>query len=220
MAAVPFGQAAEQVSAQGAIRLGKRQCEELAIATVCDSGAFYGSRLPEPRDPRTGLLLTADGSAFPVLPAALRAATAKAAAARARQAAESGWLDDPSDLRKARKRMAALAAVAGIPPVPRTAGDIITALFVPARSSGGGPAPEPGPEAHGKTLSASVRRPTGKVIADAFTEAHRRDPRHERPWFAVVDGGNHQIETITALAAEHSVKVPVLTGLIHVTQYL
>jgi hypothetical protein len=219
VAAVPFEQAAEQVSAQGAIRLGKRQCEELAIATACDFDAFYASRLPEPCDPCTGLLLTADGSAFPVLPGALREATAKAAAARARQAAESGWPDDPSDLRKSRKRMAGLAAVADIPPAPRTAGDIITALFGPARRSGG-PAPEPGPEAHGKTLFASVRRPAGEVIADAFAEAHRRDPGHARPWFAVVDGNNHQIETITALAAKHGVKVPVLIDLIHVTQYL
>lgn len=221
VAAGPFEQAAEQVSAQGAIRLGKRQCEQLAIAAACDFDAFYASRLPQPSEAGTGLLLTADGSAFPVLPGALRAATAKAAAARARQAAESGWPDSPSELRKSRKRTAELAAVADIPPAPRTAGDIITALFGPARSgSGGGPAPQPGPHAHGKTLFASVRRPAGEVIADAFAEAHRRDPGHQRPWFAVVDGNNHQIQTITALAAKHGVKVPILIDLIHVTQYL
>ena len=218
VAAVPFEQAAEQVSAQGAIRLGKRQCEQLAIAAAGDFHAFYASRLPQPCQAGTGLLLTADGSGFPVLPGALRAATAKAAAARARQAAESGWPDNPSELRKSRKRMAELAAVADIPPAPRTAGDIITALFGPARSSsGGGPAPQPGPHAHGKTLFASVRRPAGEVIADAFAEAHRRDPEHQRPWFAVVDGNNHQIETITALAAKHGVQVPILIDLIHVT---
>ena len=77
VAAAPFGQAAAQVSAQGAIHLGKRQSEELAVAA--DFGAFYGARRPEPCDPATGLLLTADGSAFPVLPGALRPATAKAA---------------------------------------------------------------------------------------------------------------------------------------------
>jgi len=221
VAAGPFEQAVEQVSAQGAIRLGKRQCEQLAIAAAGDFHAFYASRLPQPCQAGTGLLLTADGSAFPVLPGALRAATAKAAAARARQAAESGWPDNPSELRQSRKRMAELAAVADIPPAPRTAGDIITALFGPARSSsGGGPAPQPGPHAHGKTLFASVRRPAGEVIADAFAEAHRRDPGHQRPWFAVVDGNNHQIETITALAAKHGVQVPILIDLIHVTQYL
>jgi hypothetical protein len=35
-----------------------------------------------------------------------------------------------------------------------------------------------------------------------------------------VDGNNHQIETITALAAKHGVQVPILIDLIHVTQYL
>ncbi len=223
VAAGPFEQAVEQVSAQGAIRLGKRQCEQLAIAAAGDFDAFYASRLPRPCQAGTGLLLSADGSGFPVLPGALRAATAKAAAARARQAAESGWPDNPSELRKSRKRMAELAAVADIPPVPRTAGDIITALFGPARSSssgGGGPAPQPGPHAHGKTLFASVRRPAVQVIADAFAEAHRRDPGHQRPWFAVVDGNNHQIQTITALAAKHGVQVPILIDLIHITQYL
>jgi len=43
VAAGPFEQAAEQVSAQGAIRLGKRQCEQLAIAAAGDFHAFYGS---------------------------------------------------------------------------------------------------------------------------------------------------------------------------------
>lgn len=173
-----------QVSAQGAIRLGKRQCEELAIAAACDFDAFYASRLPEPREACTGLLLTADGSAFPVLPGALRPATAKAAAARARQAAESGWPDDPSDLRKSRKRMAELAAVA-----------------VRLR-------PPPGRGGDRRRVRRRVRRGT--------------PPRSWAPaaWFAVVDGNNHQIETITALAAEHGATVPVLIDLIHVTQYL
>ena len=121
-AAAPFGQAAAQVSAQGAIHLGKRQSEELAVAAAADFEAFYAARRPVPRDPATGLLLTADGSAFPVLPGALRPATAKAAAA-------SSWPDDPGDLRKSRKRMAELAAVADIPPAPRTPGDIRAALY-------------------------------------------------------------------------------------------
>ncbi|MDQ2813589.1 MAG: hypothetical protein M3Z75_17415 [Actinomycetota bacterium] len=38
VATVPFGLAARQVSAQGAIQLGKRQSEELAVATAADFG--------------------------------------------------------------------------------------------------------------------------------------------------------------------------------------
>jgi hypothetical protein len=36
----------------------------------------------------------------------------------------------------------------------------------------------------------------------------------------VVDGNNHQIETITTLAADYQVKVPILINLSHVTHYL
>jgi hypothetical protein len=220
-AIVPFEQAAAQVSAQGAVRLGKRQAEELAIGAACDFGAFYASRLPQSCPPETGLLLTCDGSAFPVLPQALRPATAKAAQARAQAAAESGWPDDPADLRKSRKRTAELAAVADIPPAPRTPGDVLTALFGPPRPGREeAPRPAPGPEAQGKTVFASVCRPAAEVITDAFAEAGRRDPEHARPWIAVIDGNCHQIETVTRLAAERGVKVKILIDLIHVVQYL
>jgi hypothetical protein len=215
VAAVPFGPAAAQVSAQGAIRLGKRQCEELAIAAAGDFEAYHAARRPEPCPAGTGLLITADGSAFPVLPGALREATAKAAA-RARQAAASGWPGDPPEARKSRKRMAELAAVADIEPVPRSAGDVLAALFAP----GSDDVPAQGPKARGKTMFASVRRPAADVIADAFAEAHRRDPDHARPWLAVVDGNCHQIGVIEQLAAESQVKVPILIDLIHVRQYL
>ncbi len=216
-AIVPFEQAAEQVSAAGAIRLGKRQAEDLAIGAAGDFEAFYAARRPEPCPPGTGLLITADGSAFPVLPEALRPATAKAAKARAQAAAESGWPDDPADLRKSRKRTAELAAVADIPPAPRTADDVLAALF------GGAPRPADapqGPKAEGKTLFASARKPIADVIKDAFAEAGRRDPGHARPWIAVVDGNNTQIAAITGLAAQHQVKVRILIDLIHITQYL
>jgi hypothetical protein len=82
-AIVPFEQAAAQVSAVGAIRLGKRQAEEFAVGAAADFDAFCTSRRPEPCPAQTGLLITCDGSAFPVLPRALRPATAKAAKARA-----------------------------------------------------------------------------------------------------------------------------------------
>ena len=90
-AIVPFEQAAAQASAQRAIQLGKRQAEELTIGAAVGFDAFYASQLPERCPPETGLLLTCDGSAFPVLPGALHGATAKAAAARAQAKGETGW---------------------------------------------------------------------------------------------------------------------------------
>src|SRR5271165_7419965 len=189
VAAAPFGQAAAQVSAQGAIHLGKRQSGELAVAAAADFEAFCASRRPVPCDPATGLLLTADGSAFPVLPGALRPATAKAAAARAAAAAASGWPDDPGELRRSRKRMAELAAVADIPPAPRTPADILAALFGTRHGSGSSTRPAPGPETAGKTMFASVRKPAGEVIAEAFAEA---PPRLRSPAAVVRRGGRQQ----------------------------
>jgi hypothetical protein len=224
-AVLPFEQAAAQVSAAGAIRIGKRQAEELAVGAVADFEAFYAARLPEPCPAGTGLLITADGSGFPVLPGALRPATAKAAKARAEAAAAAGWPDDPGDLRKSRKRSAELVCAADIPPFPRTAGDIITALFGtpasrPARADRGAGAARHGPRAAGKTLFASARHPIPQVIEQGFAEAQRRDPGHLRPWFAVVDGNNAQLDAIAACAARYQVKVPVLIDLIHVVQYV
>jgi len=220
---VPFEQAAAQVSAAGAIKIGKRQAEELAVGAVIDFEAFYAARRPAPCPAGTGLLITADGSAFPVLPRALRPATAKAA--RARAAAASGWPDDPGELRKSKKRSAELVCVAGIPPAPRTADDIIGALFEtaasrPAHADRGARAARHGPKAEGKTLFASARHPIPRVIGEGFAEAQRRDPGHARPWFAVVDGNNAQLDAISACATRYQVKVPVLIDFIHVVQYL
>jgi hypothetical protein len=215
-AVAPFEQAADQVSSACAITIGKRQAEQLAIAAAADFDAYYAARRPAPCPPETGLLITADGSAFSVRPEALRPATAKAAAARA--AAQAGWPDDPGQLRKSKKRSAELVAVADIKPVPRAPGDIITALFdttTGSNSSGGG-----GPKAEGKTVFASARRPIADVIAEAFAEAERRDPAHARPWFAVVDGNNAQINAINTSAARSGVDVPILIDFIHVVQYL
>ena len=126
VAAVPFEQAAAQVSAAGAARIGKRQAEALAASAIVDFEAFYADRRPAPAPDGVVLLITADGSAFPVLPAALRPATAKAAAARA---AAGGWPDDPGQLRKSKTRSAELVCVADIPPAVRTPQDILAALF-------------------------------------------------------------------------------------------
>jgi hypothetical protein len=218
---MPAERAAAQVSRMGAVTVGKRQAEETAEAYAADFEGFYAARVPEPCPDDQAVLLTCDGSAFPVLLSALRPATAKAAAARAKVKEEEGWPDDPGELRKSRKRTAELAAVADIPPAPRVPGDILMALFGPARPGKDEDAkPEPGPKAQGKTLFASVARPAAGVIADAFAEAHRRDPEHKRPWIAVIDGNCHQIETVSKLAGEYGVQVTILIDLIHVTQYL
>lgn len=218
IALAPAGRAAAQVSAQGAATVGKRQAEEISVAFAADFDGFYASRLPGPCPEDWAVLLTCDGSAFTVLPSALREATARAARDRAAQ--QDGWPDDPGGLRKARKRMAELAAVADIPPAPRTADDVLTALFGPGSGTQAPARPAPGPQARGKTVFASVTRPAAAVIADMAAEAARRDPGRKRPWIAVVDGNNHQIATLEKLAGQYSATITILIDIIHVTGYL
>jgi len=225
-AVLPFTQAAEHLTSTTPIKIGKRQVEALSMATAVDFEAFYAARRPPACPDDVGLLITADGSALPVRPEALRPATAKAATDRAAAAARSGWPDDPGQLRKSTKRSAELVCVADIPPVPRTAEDILAALFPAPGKTGDKPAPDKpgrtqhGPIAEGKTLFASVKHPIAQVVADGFTEAHRRDPEHARSWYAIVDGNNTQIDAIRACATKYQVQVPILIDFIHVIQYL
>ena len=59
-----------------------------------------------------------------------------------------------------------------------------------------------------------------EVVTQIFDEADRRDPDHARSWVALVDGNNHQIETIRAEATSRNVKITVLIDLVHVLEYL
>ena len=127
------------------------------LTFAADFESFYAARRPDPRPDAWAVLLTCDGSAFTVLPSALRPATAKAARDRAKK--RGGWPDDPADLRKAKKRMAELAAVADIPPAPRTAEDILTALFGPAPGTQAPARPAPGPEPWARRCSRPLPGP-------------------------------------------------------------
>jgi len=57
------------------------------------------------------------------------------------------------------------------------------------------------------------------VIARAFDEADRRDPRHRRTWVARVDGNSHQIQRIKYEAKRRRVKVTIICDFVQVLQY-
>ncbi len=172
---------------------------------------FYAGRAPEPSGPQVVLALSFDGKGIVMLPAALRQATARAAAAKEKKLATRL---SPGE-KNGRKRMAELGVVYDTVPRPRTATDII------ARPGAGAGAPRRrGPAATGKWLTASVAAGIGEVIAAGFDEAERRDPRHERTWVVLVDGNRTQIEAITAQAARRGVSVHIVCDFIHVLEYL
>jgi hypothetical protein len=56
--------------------------------------------------------------------------------------------------------------------------------------------PVPVPAATGKWLTASVIDDAAQIVTAIFDAADRRDPHHRRRRVALLDGNNHQIETI------------------------
>lgn len=189
------------------VRLGKRQVEQLATAAAVDIGAFYAARRAPEAAPDRVLVLTCDGKGVTMRPDALRPATAKAAAESGHKLATRLSGGEKTN----RKRMAELACVYDIEPLGRTPTQVM---------AGNDDVRATRPGARGKWLTASIVDDAAEVIGTAFTEAHRRDPDHRRTWIALVDGNNHQIETIGAEADKHRVTMPIVIDFIHVVEYV
>ena len=122
--------------------------------------------------------------------------------------------------------MAEPACVYDAFPVPRAPEDIIS-MPAQKRRKKKAQAMKPNrkgkprePQARGKWLTASVTDDIPAVIAAAFDEAGRRDPRHERDWAVLIDGNNTQFETVTAEAASRGITVTVVIDFIHILEYL
>jgi hypothetical protein len=198
--------ACAQVRARTGCALGTRQCQELARAAAADFDGFYASRRPPPgAAPGDVLVLECDGKGIAVRPGQLRARSERLA--RKAVPKQDGRLSRGEV--RTHKRMAEVAAVFDLAPVPRTAQDVL----------GPGPRP-PGPRAAGKWLTASIAADAAEVVAAAFAEADRRDPRHERTWIALADGNKDQIRWMKARAADRGIEITIVADFFHVTEYL
>jgi hypothetical protein len=67
---------------------------------------------------------------------------------------------------------------------------------------------------------ASVEKPPGKVIREAFEEALRRDPDKQHHWVVRVDGERKQLRAVKAQARRVGVKVTILVDVVHVLEYV
>ena len=206
-AVMSFGAACERVARETGSPLGRRQCEELAVAAACDFDAFYAARRPPAAAPGQVLGLSCDGKGITVLPGCLRPDQRRKAAKAAPK--QDGRLSRGEV--RTRKRMAEAGAVFGITPVPRTPQDIL--------DPGPGPRPD-GPRTSDKWVTASVTEDTAAVVAAVLAEADRRDPGRQQTWIALADGNNHQIALIAAAAAERGITIPVIIDYIHVLEKL
>ena len=103
--------------------MGKRQAGQAVVSAACDIVAFYAGRVPVPATASTLLVISADAKGIAMRPGALRPATARAAAFRARKSSRAcgpsgpllGWnITDPGPA--ARGFVALLSD--GFPPPP------------------------------------------------------------------------------------------------------
>ena len=200
-----------QVRERTGLDLGKRQVEELAVRAAVDFEQFYAERVAEAEqeqrgeDAMCGALLRWQGDR-----------DARGGAQRGdRQAAQRAAPKLKTRLSKGeksdRKRIAEVGAVYEIEPAPRTAADVLA----PTKDKTIKP-----PRAKHKWVTASVVDDAATVVCDIFDEAERRDGDHTRPWVALVDGNNHQIDRIRAEAKRRKVRVTIVIDLVHVMEYV
>jgi hypothetical protein len=205
-----FDGAVEAIERATGQEVAKRQVEHLARRAAVDFDAFYAGQCPAAGDVGDVLVLSCDGKGVVMRPDALRPATAAAAA---RTAPKLKTRLSKGEKRN-RKRLAEVGAVYDATPAPRTAADILPATEAERATVVQAPA------AKNKWLTASVVQDAAFVVAAIFAEAQRRDPEHQRPWVALVDGNNFQIARIQAEALVHKMPVTILIDFIHVLEYL
>ena len=191
-------------------RLGKRQLRELVVRAAVDFESFYGQRQRTAIEQEDVLILSCDAKGVVMRPEALREQTKK----QAQDAEQKLQTRLSKGEKRGRKRMAEVCAVYEVTPVKRTAADILPATDAERQAA------RDGPEATNKWLTASVTDDAAVVIGQMFQEAARRDPERKRPWVALVDGNNHQIDRIKKEARKRKVKVTILVDCVHVMEYL
>ncbi len=184
--------------------------QELAARCAEDFDDFYAGRKPVAGDPGDLVVLSCDGKGVVMRHDALRPATAASAAKASSKL--NGRLSKGEKTN--RKRLAEVGTVYDATPAPRVIADILPGNDEQRRDAAAGPATT------SKWLTASVVNNAASVVGQVFDEAQRRDPGHARPWVALVDGNNHQIDRIRAEAKARKVTVSIVIDLIHVLEYL
>jgi hypothetical protein len=192
--------------------IAKRQVEELTQRAARDFDAFYERRQYNPEEGgQTGplLVITTDGKGVVMHEEDLREQTRKAAKKRKQKMGTRLSKGEKKNC----KRMATVAAVYTIAPFERTPEDLI-------KEESGAAGKEKRPRPEQKRVWASLEKEPEQVIADAFDEAHRRDPNHEKHWIALVDGNNTQIDILKRIAKQREVKLTIIVDIVHVLEYL
>lgn len=208
-----FDEAVKSVSEHSGTPVPKRQLEELVVRAATDFESYYerqsrsGTEAPE----GSLLVLSFDGKGIAMLPNDLRESTRKAAEKRQHKLEKRLSKGE----KRHAKRMATVAAVYTIAPHVREPEQVargLAPIHVVEK--------EKRPKPQDKRVWASLEKTPEEVIGQAFEEAQRRDPSHEKQWVALVDGNKTQLKVLHQKAKKYGVALTVVLDLIHVTEYL
>ena len=209
--------AVERVDHTTAGHVPKRQAQELAVTATQDFEEFYNQReAPKTMGASALLLGSSDCKGVRMLPAALREATRKAAAAEKVDATRG----DPMAQKKPRshdKRMAVVTAVWEQEAQPRQASDIVSEFH---RTPQGQKTRKRGPRPQNKRVSASVQDGVSTGVSKMFDEFDRRDPERGRKAGVLVDGEEHQQTAILTEGRMRGRALTLVLDIIHVIHYL
>lgn len=196
----------------------KRQVKEMCEAMASDFDEYYAGRSATPvRDEASLLVLSFDGTGVHMRPEALREQTRKQ---REAMADEEQW---PSPTARGPKRTngtrsATVSVCYEIEPYPRTFQDILRDLRGLRSVEHTQPRPRPKPEA--KRVTASLDKSVRRVVREAFADARRRDPNHDKRCVILLDGNEHQLEAVQGQARALGVEITIIIDLIHVAGYV
>lgn len=195
-------------------QVGKRQLEQLAVRGAQDFDAFYDGTEVDADAATTGevLVLTFDGKGIVMRFDGLRPGTQKAAKRSAHKLTTRLSKGEKAN----RKRMAEVAAVYTITPWKRSPEELARRMRRVREATVEPPRPRP----ERKRVWASLEKDPSQVVAEAFEEAHTRDPGGNKRWVVLVDGARHQLELVHAAARHVGVEVTVVVDFIHVLEYL
>lgn len=209
-----FDDLVAEINQNTAAHLPKRQAEQIVRRGAQDFDSFYRQREVKAEvGPASGqlLVITTDGKGVPMRKADLREQTRKLSESRQPHLKHRRSKGE----KPASKRMSTVAAVYNVEPFVRTPEQITGELRPSPQAL---PVERPRPEQ--KRVWASVKHPPEEVIRQAFEEATRRDPQHNKRWCALVDGNELQLGLLECAAEEYKADLTIVLDVIHVTEYL
>lgn len=214
-----FDSAGETLARYTGAQVPKRQLEQLVQRAAVDFDDFYeirrqrGKGVPAP-EPDSLLVISADGKGVVMHQQDLRSATRKAAENKNRSKLRTRLSQGP---RRYRKRMATVASVYAVAPYVRTPEQMYRTLARLQQPQELPPRPRP----QHKRVWASLEREPWEVLEEAFQDAIDRDIEAEDvAWVSVVDGNEHQLDILEALAQHYGVALTIVLDIYHVLGYV